>query len=231
MLRKLLAGWKQDSLVKSAFDDTNEMMRKAQRMFDAVADFFLREVPIDFDLYTVDKEINRLEIVVRRKVLEHLSINPRQELIFSLVLTTIINDIERIGDYSKNIYELGGMYRLDHTPPEYHATIATLTETVQRMFETSIVAFDGEDMEKAEQVMVDHGEVNRACEKMIRDLGGDTEIHTKNAVSLVLYVRYLKRVSAHLANVMSSVIKPFDRIGFFREQMIDGKKVEEEIEG
>jgi hypothetical protein len=33
-------------------------------------------------------------------------------------------------------------------------------------------------------------------------------------VTTVLYLRYLKRVSAHLKNIASSVVNPFDRIGF-----------------
>ena len=34
------------------------------------------------------------------------------------------------------------------------------------------------------------------------------------AVSTALYVRFLKRISAHLMNIASSVVNPFDRIGF-----------------
>jgi len=34
------------------------------------------------------------------------------------------------------------------------------------------------------------------------------------AVSTALYVRFLKRISAHLMNIASSIVNPFDRIGF-----------------
>ena len=34
---------------------------------------------------------------------------------------------------------------------------------------------------------------------------------------VALYVRYLKRVGAHLLNILSSVVSPFERIGY-REQ-------------
>ena len=34
------------------------------------------------------------------------------------------------------------------------------------------------------------------------------------AVTTALYVRFLKRISAHLMNIASSVVNPFDRIGF-----------------
>ena len=35
-----------------------------------------------------------------------------------------------------------------------------------------------------------------------------------HAVTVALYLRYLKRVSAHLKNVATSVVNPYHRIGF-----------------
>ena len=32
--------------------------------------------------------------------------------------------------------------------------------------------------------------------------------------AVVLYVRYLKRVGAHLLNILSSVVNPFERTGY-----------------
>ena len=33
-------------------------------------------------------------------------------------------------------------------------------------------------------------------------------------MATALYIRFLKRISAHLMNIASSVVNPFDRIGF-----------------
>lgn len=218
MLRKILAGWKKDSLVHSAFEDTNTMLRKSLSLFLTVSDAYLKGEVVKYDIYAADKEINRLEIGVRRKVLEHLSINPQQDLISSLVLTTIISDIERIGDYTKNIFELSNIYKPIGDFPPYTETLREATKKVKKMFDHTIIAFKEEDQETAYNVMVMHGEVNRTCEDIILGFANDPDVSTSKVVSMVLYARYLKRVSAHLANVMSSVIKPFDRIGYFTEQ-------------
>ena len=41
---------------------------------------------------------------------------------------------------------------------------------------------------------------------------GDLDIGTSAAVSL--YSRYLKRIAAHSRNLISSVVNPFERIGY-----------------
>lgn len=221
MFSRLIAIWNKDSLIKLAFGDVNVMLKKAQMMFLAVSDLFLQGTKVNFDIYAMDKEINRAEIAVRRKVLEHLSINPQQELVSSLILTIIINDIERIGDYAKNIYELSETYEPCLDMPPYTDVLGDATNRVRRMFDLTLIAFDKEDHEKAEQVMVEHSQVNKVCEKTIRELADDSKVPLRQSVALVLYARFLKRVSAHLSNVMSSVIRPYDHIGYYQDQLAE----------
>ena len=40
----------------------------------------------------------------------------------------------------------------------------------------------------------------------------DLEIGTASAIGL--YARYLKRISAHSRNLISSIVNPFERIGY-----------------
>ncbi len=42
----------------------------------------------------------------------------------------------------------------------------------------------------------------------------ERDLVCNEAVSTALYVRFLKRISAHLMNIASSIVNPFDRIGF-----------------
>ena len=48
------------------------------------------------DLVEMDDVVDEGEREVRRTVLEHLSMNPRQDLVASLILVSIVNDAERI---------------------------------------------------------------------------------------------------------------------------------------
>jgi len=47
--------------------------------------------------------------------------------------------------------------------------------------------------------------------------GEETSLSAGDAAAVALYVRYLKRVGAHLMNVLSSVVNPFERIGYKEE--------------
>jgi len=58
--------------------------------------------------------------------------------------------------------------------------------------------------------------VNRVCDDSLFGLvrEEDKEIQAGNAVALALYFRWLKRINSHLRNIATSVVNPFDRIGF-----------------
>ena len=54
------------------------------------------------------------------------------------------------------------------------------------------------------------------CDELLETLS-KTEVPSLNSpesVSLALYVRYLKRITAHLRNILSGIVNPFERIGF-----------------
>jgi len=42
----------------------------------------------------------------------------------------------------------------------------------------------------------------------------DKNIPCGDAISLGLYFRWLKRINSHLRNITTSIVNPFDRIGF-----------------
>jgi len=42
----------------------------------------------------------------------------------------------------------------------------------------------------------------------------DESMARAQTAAVVLYVRYLKRVGAHLLNILSSVVNPFERTGY-----------------
>jgi len=47
----------------------------------------------------------------------------------------------------------------------------------------------------------------------------DPSIRPGDAAAMALYIRFLKRVNSHLRNITTSVVNPFDRIGFNPKKM------------
>jgi len=62
--------------------------------------------------------------------------------------------------------------------------------------------------------MSEHWWIARKGDEIVNAMLTHDELDGREAVATALYVRYLKRVSAHLMNIASSVTNPFDRIGF-----------------
>ena len=103
MFRKLFSWWQEDILLKQALDKSAGGLEKVGEMFSFAMDLLLEGVGEEKRIYDMDQEVNALQIDTRKKVLEHLTISPEQDVTASLVLITIIVDVERIGDFAKNI--------------------------------------------------------------------------------------------------------------------------------
>jgi phosphate transport system protein len=218
MFKQLLSALRKGDLVNQALHDTEDMLSKAQRLYNEATAVILENRTPKFDIYKLDREINNIEKDVRRKVLEHLSINPRQEIAATLVLTSIIIDIERIGDYSKNIFELINLHRgkkKGFTDEKLNHDVAFLSG----MFEEVKSAFSSGDAKEAALVMNKLNPVKKEFDTYISKLATKRGLSTRKTVVNVLFSRYLKRVCAHLENIVSGIANPFDMIGFYKENM------------
>ena len=54
----------------------------------------------------MDDVVDDGERMVRRTILQHLTVNPQQDLVASLILVSMVQDAERIGDFARGMAEL-----------------------------------------------------------------------------------------------------------------------------
>jgi len=213
MFDKLLSFWKESDLLSVAFKEVDEMLRLSEDMFRYAIRVLMEHEPEKRDIYKDDQKLNQLQIDVRRKVLEHLTISPSQDILPSLILITVIVDIERIGDYSKNLLELAHKYPEELTG-HYVDEIKEIRSGVEDMFRKTYMAFTESDKELGKEVMERHVEIAQKCENIVERLVDDPQIGARLGIIYALLARFLKRVSAHLKNVASSVVNPFHRLGY-----------------
>ena len=213
MFESFLSFWKQSDILSIAYKEVGKMLLIAKNMYYYSMKVLLEGRQEKRDLYKEDQELNKLQIDVRRKVLEHLAISPNQDITPSLILISVIIDIERIGDYSKNLLELSHKYpeKMEGT---YVKEIIKLKKTVDNNFEKTIVACTKCNKELGKEVMASHAEIAKKCEAIVERLVDDQHIGSRLGIIYALLARYLKRVSAHLKNVSSSVVNPFHRLGY-----------------
>ncbi|MEA1913242.1 MAG: PhoU domain-containing protein [candidate division WOR-3 bacterium] len=213
MLKGFLQFFKKPALIDQAEKIATDMLNIAYDMFQYSMRVVIEKEKEKEDIYKLDRKLNELEIKVRRDIIEHLSINPTQDIIPSLILATIVIDIERIGDYSKNLIELSHKYPKP-LKGEYIEKIKNLEGKVQYNFKKVIEACNKEDEELGKKVMDELTKVSKECQTLLESMVDDKSLSSKEGIIYALLLRYLKRVSAHSKNVASSVVNPFQRLGY-----------------
>ncbi len=214
MFKKLFSWWHEDILLKQALEESAAALDKAGEMFSFAMDLLLDGTGEEKKIYEMDQEVNALQIDIRKKVLEHLTISPEEDVTASLVLITIIVDIERIGDYAKNLVELHHMGKGKLGRERYVNEIKNIREKINASIPATGAAFLDADAEKAKSLLAEFVWVGHRCDSMLESLVGDDSLAVREAVVYGLLFRYLKRIGAHLKNVASSVVNPFHRLGY-----------------
>lgn len=218
MWNKLKNLWKEDNLLDDAWLHSYQMLKICQEMFEE-AHRVLRKTKqgeLNGAIRKKDKKVNKYEREVRKKVLTHLSIQSPRGLAEGLVLVSIVIDIERLGDYTKNMMDLSGYYPDILKAGKFEKDLKKIESATLTHFSQTIECLEKNDTEGAVQLLEDYRWVNPLCDDNLKKLvlEEDKTIGSGNAVALAIYLRWLKRINSHLRNIDTSVVNPFDRIGF-----------------
>jgi phosphate uptake regulator len=210
-IRALISG---RDLIRKAYDETFAMMDIVAKLYVEATSLLLDAREPAIDIHKEDKRINDMEMDIRRDILEHLAINPKTEVSASLILSAVVGYVERIGDYAKNIEELGRMYRLPLRRSQAAAPLVEATEQVGENMRLARQAFAEEDRELAIEVIRRHKRASKTFDGLVGLMFENDALDKDEALTCAMYARYLKRISAGLKNVCTSVAVPFDRIGY-----------------
>jgi phosphate transport system protein len=172
-------------------------------------------------LFETDMQVNALQREIRKQLAYHLAGAASANAPQGLLLMSLIKDIERLGDYAKNLSEvhaLTGIGAGDLPDGELRnqlRQIAGFVEAINREF-TQVCA--NQNQHRAHQLMVEGKKVSRACDDLVRSLAR-SNLSAQLAVNMTLATRYYKRISGHLVNVLSSVVMPLHQLDYMSEDM------------
>lgn len=207
-----------DSLQKQALRQCFEMVDICRSMVLASVESLRKrdDASVDINIYEMDKKLNAFERDVRRKVMTHLSLGHTADINSGLGLVSVVIDLERIGDYSKNIYDLAVNHpaRLHAGPAE--ESLQAIEAKALENFSSAVEDFKSGDPNEARRLMESYKEdVSARCSELTKQIvRGKVDLPAPEAAVLVLYLRFLKRINAHSRNLISSLVNPFDRIGY-----------------
>jgi phosphate uptake regulator len=222
MFRELLAAWRKTDPLKEMYQSLIKMLEAGEWMFQACwAAAKEGEVPPEFkaELYRRDIEVNRAQRDIRRRIVEHLAVQPGVDIPACLVLMSVVKDAERIGDYCKNILEAAELEAEPVTKCEFNHRFDEAYRDICGIFSKTRVALADSDEVVGQEVIVEERNVSARCDALVERIA-TADLPAKLAVPWALLARYLKRVSAHLGNMASSLVMPLHKLDYYDEKCL-----------
>ena len=123
IFNELITIWTKENLLSQAWEESLEMLDLSHNMFVKAVKKSKKQENLSVlkELKNRDKEINKYQREVRRKIVTHFALqNNINDISSIMVLMNMVIDIERIGDYSKNILDLAIYYPEKLNTKELH---------------------------------------------------------------------------------------------------------------
>ena len=203
-----------------------DMLADDRHAFDLAMAALLGESPVDevrHEVRTTDYRVNQGERTIRRELVVHASVAGALDTPALLVYMSIVKDIERVGDYAKNLLDLAR----DGATFDGHPDWVALRDHVAELITATSETFAARDAERAPRLLKEGDALLDHYDEQVSALVRGDDDGTE-AVARALAFRYLKRVVAHLMNVLSSVVMPLDRIDYFDEDPEDREAARED---
>lgn len=212
----------------SLFRDTDQLSTVEQQLIEMLAscqDTFRLATEAVFgeedvvvageQLDSVDKDLNRTERAIRRELMVHGTVRGAEaDLGLMLAYMSIAKDIERIGDYCKNIWNLAQM-GVSFAGADDFEELTEHRIRVRTLLKQALDAFAEQDGDTVHDMIPSIREdLSHYDTQIIRFVMSD--LPGRHSTPRALWYRYIKRISAHLSNTLSSVVMPVDRLDFYK---------------
>lgn len=220
MFRNLLSFWKGKEFLAQVFEEFKDMLDDTEFMFKAVCGRLLdniEEPDLKKKIYEIDKKVNRLQKDIRKRIVEHLSLQPTVNITACLLLMSVVKDAERLGDYAKNLYEVTELLEKPIDKKLFSEYFGNIDKDIMALFEQTRAAFIEADEEKAGLAWDYEKRIAKDCDRIVEQIA-KSNLSVNEAVCFTLIARHFKRLVAHLVNIATSVILPISDLDYFDEK-------------
>ena len=174
-------------------------------------------------LYDKDVRLNQLERKVRKAVITQLSGAVPSDVPYGLLLMSLVKDVERLGDYAKNITEIAGMTHPDgsRTLPDDKIVgeLKQISASICNLAKEAEAVYTKSDRDRARELTIEGRSISKRCDKLITTIA-PADYPAAIAVDLTLGTRFYKRIQGHLLNLLSSVLMPLHKLDFYDESSV-----------
>jgi phosphate uptake regulator len=224
MFKNLLSFWKGKDFLVQVLEDFRIMLDDSESMFEMVCSQLLggtKEPGLKDKIYEIDKQVNNLQKEIRRRIVEHLSLQPTVDVNACLILMSVVKDAERLGDYSKNLYEVTELLAQPIERELFSEYFDELDKKILALFQQTKEAFIDANEEQARSAWEYEKTIAKGCDKIVERLA-QSNLPVNQAVCFTLVARHFKRIVAHLVNIATAVILPLSDIDYFDERTREG---------
>lgn len=170
-------------------------------------------------LKKTDREINLAQQQVRRDLMMHASVSPTMDLAETLAYMSVVKDVERVGDYAKNLYDLA-KFGADFTTAEDFEYLARYRDCIGKLIDDAIEVFRARDPEGARELIAEADKYFSEFDDNVK-AAFNSDGPASDAVARTLYFRFLKRITAHVMNLLTSLVAPIHRLDYYDEAKDD----------
>ncbi len=227
MLRELISIFRADNHLGRMGDNFAKMLSLTQDQTMRAGQIFFSKPASPEErtqIYKQDVKVNKLERKIRKQVIAHLSVaGNAADVPYSLLLMSLVKDVERIGDYAKNLAETldvsGAILPDDDTVAE----LREIRNGVEGVFEAVAEVFARSDEEEAVELIRQGRDMSHRCDALI-DRIAKSDYDAAITVAVTLGTRFYKRIGAHLLNILSGVVMPLHKLDYYDEKVLEARR-------
>ena len=220
MLQELLSIFRGGNPLSKVADNFALMLNLTREMNYSAGQIFFgeeHEENAQDNVHKTDAKVNELERIIRRSLTIHLSIpGNNADAPYSLLLMSLVKDVERLGDYAKNLSEIIESRPAPLPTGTEFSELMIVRRRVELAFQTCANVVLSSRKGEAVELIRQGRETARRCDSLIATIG-KSDYDAATTTAFILGSRYYKRINAHVLNVLSSVVMPLDKIDYHDE--------------
>ena len=171
-------------------------------------------------IYKQDVKVNKLQRKIRKQVIAHLSLAGNAlDLPYCLLIMSLVKDVERLGDYAKNLSEIVDAHSGPLPDDEIVAELREIRSGVEAAFEAVAEVFQKSDTERAVELIRQGQDLARRCDMLVVRIAR-SDHPAGPTTALALGTRFYKRIGGHVLNVLSSVVMPLHKLDYYDEDAV-----------
>ncbi len=153
VLRELLSIFRSNEPLSAMSKNFTQMLKLTNDMTVQAGDIFFgtqTDPEVRTQIYETDVQVNKLERAVRKRVVAHLSVAGNSaDLPYCLALMSLVKDVERLGDYAKNLSEADDLRPGPLPADEVVGELAEIRAGVEQTFQAAGQVFQDSDRDQA----------------------------------------------------------------------------------